>query len=101
MHKGRARDAITNRILLALPETTMQRLWPALEQVELMRGQLIDREDRPVGDVYFVSRGLISLVKTMRDGRTVEIGAVGVEGVTDPLALFGITRAALDTIVQI
>lgn len=95
------RDAIANRILLALPPATLQQMWPAMEHVELTKSEVIDREDRPIGDVYFVNRGLVSLVKTMRDGRTVEIGAVGIEGITDPLALFGITTAALETIVQI
>jgi hypothetical protein len=37
----------------------------------------------------------------MQDGRTVEIGVVGVEGVTQPQSLFGINTAPLDTIVQV
>jgi len=37
----------------------------------------------------------------MRDGRIVEIGAVGVEGVTAPHALFGIDQAILEAMVQV
>ena len=37
----------------------------------------------------------------MEDGRTVEVGAIGIEGVTNPLALIGMDRALLDTVVQI
>ncbi len=37
----------------------------------------------------------------MQDGRTVEIGAVGIEGVTGSNALFGINYAMLESIVQV
>jgi Crp-like helix-turn-helix domain len=37
----------------------------------------------------------------MRDGRTVEIGVVGAEGVTDSHSLFGLTKAPLDAVVQV
>lgn len=92
---------ITNRILLALPSNSLQRLRAELEPIIMENGQTIDRVDGPVRHLYFVNCGLVSVVKTMMDGRTVEIGAVGVEGITDPNALFGIERAVLETIVQI
>ena len=56
---------------------------------------------RPAEHHYFVNRGLVSLVKTMRDGRTVEIGTVGVEGVSSPVALIGVNMASLDAVVQV
>jgi CRP-like cAMP-binding protein len=62
---------------------------------------LIDHVDAPIEYLYFVNRGLVSVVKTMQDGRTVEIGAVGIEGVTDANALFGLGTAVLETIVQV
>jgi CRP-like cAMP-binding protein len=91
----------SNRILCALPQTTLRRLQPALETVEMAKGQVIGRFDRPIEHIYFINRGLVSLVKTMEDGRMVEVGAVGIEGVTDPYALFRTRRAILDTIAQI
>lgn len=96
-----ANGEITNRFLRALPQATLDRIRPALEPVELERGQIIGRANRRVEHLYFVNRGLVSLVKTMRDGRTVEIGAVGVEGLTDPNALFGIDRKVLEAVVQV
>ena len=94
-------DGLANGILLALPTATLKRLRPVLKPINLTRGQVIDRRDGPIKHLYFVNRGLVSLVKTMQDGRTVEISAVGVEGITDPHALFGIETAVLETIVQI
>jgi CRP-like cAMP-binding protein len=90
-----------NRLLLALPQATFENVRQNLEMVDLVRGQVIYHVDAPVKHVYFVDRGLISLVKTMRDGRTVEIGAVGIEGVAGSNALFGIERTILDSIVQV
>lgn len=94
-------ERITNRLLQALPAATLARLRPALELVTTEKNQVIDRIDAPIMDMYFVNRGLVSLVKTMDDGRTIEIGAVGPEGVTDPNTVFRPTRAAVESIVQI
>jgi len=101
MSPFRQRDGIANRILLALSPETLRRIRPSLELVDITRGQSIDREDRSIDHLYFVNSGLISMVKTMRDGRTVEIGAVGIEGITDPYSLFGLDWAVIETFVQI
>lgn len=93
--------AINNRLLLALQPSTLERLRAALEPMAIARGQTIDRVNVPIEHLYFVNCGLISTVKTMRDGRSVEVSAVGVEGLTDPYSLFGLDAAVLDTIVQI
>ncbi len=90
-----------NRILLALPPATFERIRSNLEHVDLVRGQIVYHVDLPINELYFVDRGLISLVKTMQDGRTVEIGAVGIEGVTGCNALFGMESAILESIVQL
>jgi CRP-like cAMP-binding protein len=92
---------LNNRLLLALPPETLKRVWPSLRAVNTTRGEVIDHETAPIKHMYFLNRGLVSLVKTMRDGRSVEIGAIGIEGITDPTALFGIETAALETVVQI
>lgn len=95
------RDGINNRLLKSLPPATLDRLRPSLELVNAPNGQVIDHIDRPIDELYFMNRGLVSVVKTMQDGRTVEVGAVGIEGVTDPNSLFGSGDAALETIVQV
>ncbi len=92
---------ISNRILLSLPLPSLERLLPDLELLNTTTGERISRIEVPIKFLYFVNRGIISLVKTMRDGRVVEIGAVGVEGITDPYALFGLYSAPVEAIVQI
>jgi CRP-like cAMP-binding protein len=50
---------------------------------------------------YFINGGLVSLVKVMEDGRSVEIAAVGTEGFLGLFAAYGFGRALVDHIVQI
>ena len=101
MHDTHIPEPIANRLLLSLRPETLERLRPDLELMSLKRGQVIDHVDGKIENLHFINRGLVSLVKTMRDGRSVEIGAVGIEGVTDPSALFGIETAIVETIVQV
>lgn len=92
---------ITNRLLQALPAETLERLRPAFAHSHIHYGQVLDRPDGSVQHLYFVNRGLVSLVKTMQDGRSVEISTVGIEGMTYPNAVFGIETALLESVVQI
>ncbi len=101
MPQSNGRESLNNRILLALPAVTFGRIWPLLERVTLAKHRFIHDSSAPLEYAYFVNRGLISLVEAMQDGRVVEIGAVGVEGITDSISLVGIEKAALDTMVQI
>jgi CRP-like cAMP-binding protein len=96
-------DAIhsSNRLLSALPVSVQQRLARHLEPTELVKDQFIYHPDMPIETSYFLTRGLVALVKTMRDGRTVEIGAIGIEGVTGPDVLFGIPNALLECRVRV
>jgi CRP-like cAMP-binding protein len=94
-------DGITNRILLSLPLAALKRMLPALELVNMARGQVLGGTEKPITHLHFVNRGLVSLVKTMRDGRAVEIDAIGIEGVIDPCSLFAIDNAILESVVEI
>jgi len=101
MVPSRTVENIANRILLSLPESSLKRLRHAFEFRTIAKNERIDRLDQPIEYMHFVNRGLISFVKTMLDGRSVEIGVVGIEGVSNPYALFGINKAVLETMVQI
>jgi len=101
MARPDTREGIANLILLSLPKATLERLQPALELTTTEKGDVVDQADQPVNHLYFVNRGQISLVKTMEDGRSVEIGVVGIEGITQSYTIFGMNSAPLDTIVQV
>jgi CRP-like cAMP-binding protein len=94
-------EEIANRILLALPAAVLKQVLPHLKQLVLVREQVVCRLEGEIDHVLFPNRGLISLVKTMRDGRTVELGVRGIEGMTSPEALFGISTSLFDGLVQV
>ena len=94
-------EQITNRLLLAFPPPVLKQLLPYLKHVDFQRGHIVYRPGDLVRDVYFINRGLLSLVKTMRDGHTVEVSTRGIEGVTAPGVLFDLETAILECVVQI
>lgn len=101
LHKPHSHQAINNRLLLAFPRSSLDRVLSVSEPVSLSRGQQLYRAEQPLTYLYFINRGLACIFKTMEDGRTVEIEAIGVDDVVDALFLIGAERAVLDTVVQI
>lgn len=100
MVQNRDEPDIENRFLLALPESCLKRLTPHLERVELTPRDVLLRARMPVEHIFFINKGLASLVKTMRDGRMVEIGAVGRAGAIGIFSLLGIDRLDWESVVQ-
>ena len=82
------RRGVNNRLLLALPPLSLERILRLSEPVSLARGQRIDRADQPITHIHFINRGLVCIAKTLEDGKTVEIGAIGIEGVAKPASAY-------------
>jgi CRP-like cAMP-binding protein len=95
------RRGINNRLLLALPQATLDRILRISEPVSLVRGQQIEAAGRPIKHIHFINRGLVCATKTMEDGRIVEIASIGIEGTTEFVALLGMERALVDMVVRI
>lgn len=97
----RTNEKISNRILLALPREVRDDVLRQCDRVELASGQMIYAGGAAVEYAYFVNAGLVSLVKVMEDGRSVEVAAVGTEGLLGLFAAYGLDRALVDHIVQV
>jgi CRP-like cAMP-binding protein len=69
-----------NRILAALNKADYQELFSQLEPVTLAQGQVLYDADGRINYVYFPVTAVFSMLSTMEDGRTVEVGPVGPEG---------------------
>jgi CRP-like cAMP-binding protein len=69
-----------NQILAGLDKTDHQHLFSQLERVSLSIGELVYEADGAINYVYFPETAVFSMLATMEDGRTVEIGPVGKEG---------------------
>jgi CRP-like cAMP-binding protein len=84
--------------LAALPQAEIDRLAPHLSPVALKtRTQLLDGS-APYG--YFLEEGLASVVLTLADGATVEIGVVGIDGVVGLPILLGAATMPGETFIQ-
>jgi CRP-like cAMP-binding protein len=92
---------LSNRLLGALPASSRKRIAPFLERVALRPGTILTRNGAAISDLYFVESGMVSLVKWMKNGQAIEIGAVGYEGIAPPAAIFNLQRAVLESVVQI
>lgn len=78
-----------NRLLAALPRAEYRQLQPHLERVRLDQQEVLYRPNEPVPYVYFPISGVVSLVITMDDGATAEVGIVGNEGMLGLSAFLG------------
>lgn len=69
-----------NQILAALDKTEYGELFSQLEKVSLSLGDPVYEADARIDYVYFPETAVFSMLALMEDGRTVEIGPIGNEG---------------------
>jgi len=93
--------AVSNRILLSLPDVEYRAIRKGLEYVPLPHHRSLYEPNRKIEYVYFPNSGLISLVVAMDDGKTVEVGVLGREGFAGVPAIFGLWRSPIREVVQI
>lgn len=88
MHKlTQASNAARNLLLCALPPAELGNLLLHLQPVTFSLGQMVYEPDERIDYCYFPTNSVISLLYTMQDGSTAEMGLVGKEGVLG-VALF-------------
>jgi CRP-like cAMP-binding protein len=73
--------ATSNHILAALLAREYKHLKPRLEHLRLERGQIIYRADQRIDSVYFLDEAVVAMMDRLDDGRTVEVGIIGNEGI--------------------
>ena len=93
--------APSNQLLASLPPADWQRLAPRLTTVTLERRQVIYEAGQPFQHAYFPEQGLISVVNTMHDGSTIEVGTIGYEGMSGLPIAFGVESSPHRQLVQI
>ena len=90
-----------NQLLAALSETEYQRLVPNLELVSLPLNKVIYEPGEAIRYVYFPHQALVSLVSTMENGSTVEVGLVGNEGMVGLPVIWGGDTTTTRAFVQV
>ncbi len=89
-----------NRLLKSLSEESWRTLSPYLEEDELRHRESITVPNEPIEHIYFVERGLLSVVAPGPAGRRAEVGLIGYEGMSGAPAILGLETSPLDTFVQ-
>lgn len=78
-----------NFLLCSLPPAERERLLPHLQHVTLSLGQIIYEPGECIDCCYFPISSVVSLLYTMQNGSTAEMGLVGNEGVTGVAVFLG------------
>lgn len=90
-----------NLILSCLPRAEIARLQPSLERVLLPQSKDLSLPGEKPLYGYFLEEGMASIVVTMRNGVSVEVGIVGREGMVGLPILFGTGHIPTHTFMQI
>ncbi|HEY6515579.1 MAG TPA: Crp/Fnr family transcriptional regulator [Steroidobacteraceae bacterium] len=78
---GPAGIPIRNGVLAALLAADYKHILPKLEHVKLTGGRTLYHAEQEIADVYFPEDAVVAMIDTMEDGRTVEVGIIGREGI--------------------
>ncbi len=100
----RSNDAgkfIHNKILLAMTGTDFEIIRPFLKFVSLPSHLRLHEAHEPFKYVHFPNEGLVSLVVVMENGKTVEAGIVGREGVSGLHGAAGLSHGPLREVMQV
>ena len=89
-----------NRLLTNLSADALSVIGPFLEESALEHRQYISRAGERIEHVYFVERGLLSVVAPGGNGRQAEVGLVGFEGMSGVPTLLGLESWPFETFVQ-
>src|SRR5579872_165098 len=104
LHPGARTDAeggaIQNVILLSLPDKEFNLLRPHLEPVRLPQYKILEEPGQKIELTYFLNGGMTSLVALSRDGRSVEVGIVGKEGMVGMSLIAGLRHGTFRAIIQ-
>src|SRR6202140_1358718 len=92
--------AVKNVILLSLPDEEYSMLRPHLEPAELPQYDILHEPGEKIDFAYFLNEGMTSLVALSVDGRSVEVGIVGREGMVGMSLTVGLLRGTFRAIMQ-
>jgi len=86
-------ERIANRIIASLPQIEFGLLRPLLTPVRFLPGSYLHEAGGSPQFVYFPNTGLVSFIVAMKDGKKVEVGLTGNEGLVGAEAIFELDRS--------
>jgi CRP-like cAMP-binding protein len=95
------RKAPESEILSCLSQQDQDLLLPLLRPVDLPLRKQLESRNRRIEFVYFISRGMASVVANGAGRGGIEIGVIGREGVTGVAVIMATDRSPYDTYMQL
>src|SRR4051794_3284305 len=92
---------IPNTLLRAVSADDLALLQPHLEVAELKRGDVVAEPNKPIQHVVFPEGAIISVVASTPDGRRIEVGIIGRDGVTGISILHGADTTPHEIFTQV
>ena len=90
----------SNKLLASLANDDFDLLEPHLESVTLGLRKSLERPNRRIEAAYFPEAGFASVVAVQSNGKQVEVGLIGREGMTGLPIVFGNHRSPHATYIQ-
>ena len=95
------RKSYRNRVLGSLPASEMERLAPHLSPQTFRRNQTLYNPGQTVDTIYFLENGICSIVVTMENGSSIEVGIIGRDGFIGLPAILGTGHSLGHSFIQI
>jgi CRP-like cAMP-binding protein len=90
-----------NRLLRSLSRAEQRALLDKMERVELTPRKVLYDPDKPIQHVFFPEDGVISLVRSMKEGPILEIATIGNEGMVGLPVFLGAVSSPLQAFAQV
>lgn len=92
---------IQNHLVSALPEAARKEFFSHVTKVTVSLGEVLHGANAKIQYVYFPETCVISMLATMDNGSTVEVGVVGNEGMVGLRVLLGVKKTPHSAVVQV
>jgi CRP-like cAMP-binding protein len=93
--------ASRNHFLSSLAPSDLKLLSPYLINTVFEQGLVLHEQDHQIHHCYFPSEGMVSLVAVLEDGSSIELAAVGREGIVGAALANGTGQAPMRAIAQV
>jgi CRP-like cAMP-binding protein len=90
-----------NRLLASMPAEVIELLTPHLTLMDLPRNRTLKEANQAPDGAYFLEGGVCSIVATMENGTSVEVGMIGREGFVGKAAVLDTGRSPNSQFMQI
>ena len=97
----RSQQPYMNRVLASFPASDLQRLSPHLTPITFKSKRSLHEPGERIDTVYFLENAVASVVVTMKNGSTVEVGLIGRDGVVGLPAVLGSGHSVNRTFIQL